>query len=598
MSGILTPAQRLYAIERPSLLMDFVGGGGFDSGLITHTRASAQVVGRDGDGQLVSLTNNVFTTDHDANGNPLGLTLEGAATQLETAPNDITNAFWQNIRSTDASNTTTAPDGTVTADTLIEDATAGASHYVRHTHTKAAAALTYVASRFVKAKERTKCAIITDDDASAGAFAFFDLDAGVVGTTFAGVFSDITSGIVAYGNGWYRVWIKFTTNTATKLNVGLGTTTSLSSILYNGDGTSGIYVWGQNLVQSSVLTSPILTLPQLLSAPLDFSNAAWTKNNVTVSANAETAPDGTLTADTITGDAGTLNKNVQYVFSGLTTSTNYITSFYVKKGTGVLQLYSNTAIYGNFYINVDLADGTSATGGTGGTAGVVDAGDYWRVYIFGNCTAAAGSFLIALVDSKSALRGATTTSTGSYTLWCANLIASSTLISPILTATATATRAATVATLATSAFGYSQSQGTWLVEASKLGLGTSGYLLSINDQPGGDDDRFDLYVSNSTNKVHLLIQNAGVTKFNSDVGSAITANTDFAASFSYGPAGVYCSVNGCTPISVGPVTFPSVDTVSFGMNQANGSTLDGSLRRVAYYETPFGADVQSLAVVA
>jgi hypothetical protein len=594
MSGILTPAQRLYAIERPSLLMDFVGGGGFDSGLITHTRASAQVVGRAGDGQLVSLTDNVFTTDHDANGNPLGLTLEGAATQLLRFPDDL-SSYWSNAATLTGTHTLTDNSGAdeLRSNQIVSIATTN-QNWVLQAHiekdndeTRFPQITAYLyggtAADTCYCHINTKTGAVTKSDSSGGA-------------------STVSS---ADGGDYWIVWI-----TINNAHANTGADISLWPAAGTVFGTRSVAATGSavfryvNFVASSVRTSPILTLPQLTTAPLDFSNAAWTKDaGVTVSADAAVAPDGTTTMDEITFPAS--SSNTIYANTSMVTATPHVASVFLKQsdaGGRYVQIAGRTNGFGiTPYVNLDLQTGTLGNG-AGTSYGVVPyPNGVYRLYFISTTTGTAtnnGGIVINVVDSLTALRFSGRTAAGKIYAWAANLVASSTLISPILTATATATRAATVATLATSAFGYSQSQGTWLVEASKLGLGTSGYLLSINDQPGGDDDRFDLYVSNSTNKVHLLIQNAGVTKFNSDVGSAITANTDFAASFSYGPAGVYCSVNGCTPISVGPVTFPSVDTVSFGMNQANGSTLDGSLRRVAYYETPFNADVQSLAVVA
>jgi len=59
----------------------------------------------------------------------------------------------------------------------------------------------------------------------------------------------------------------------------------------------------------------------------DFDNAYWVKASATVTANNATAPDGTSTADTVVGAAGTA-----FIYSGAITtsaSTTYTLSFYV-----------------------------------------------------------------------------------------------------------------------------------------------------------------------------------------------------------------------------------------------------------------------------
>jgi hypothetical protein len=64
----------------------------------------------------------------------------------------------------------------------------------------------------------------------------------------------------------------------------------------------------------------------LLTFPQDFDNAIWTKNNVIVIANAEIAPDGTLTADRIEELGNTpLTRYVQFSASGFTTNDQTLT---------------------------------------------------------------------------------------------------------------------------------------------------------------------------------------------------------------------------------------------------------------------------------
>jgi hypothetical protein len=63
----------------------------------------------------------------------------------------------------------------------------------------------------------------------------------------------------------------------------------------------------------------------------DFSNAAWTKTNVTVVTNNATSPDGTLNADTIT--ATSASGQIQQVYTG-TSGIDYNTSFWIRRKTG------------------------------------------------------------------------------------------------------------------------------------------------------------------------------------------------------------------------------------------------------------------------
>lgn len=73
----------------------------------------------------------------------------------------------------------------------------------------------------------------------------------------------------------------------------------------------------------------------------DFDNAAWFKDNCTVTANSTRAPDGSLTGDTLVSalTGGNNNVFVNQVFSGLPTNTIYTYSVYVKKGTSPTTLF-------------------------------------------------------------------------------------------------------------------------------------------------------------------------------------------------------------------------------------------------------------------
>jgi hypothetical protein len=65
----------------------------------------------------------------------------------------------------------------------------------------------------------------------------------------------------------------------------------------------------------------------------DYSNAIWTKLGVSVTTNATTAPDGTLTADLITENNVSRNHQLNYSTATLAANT-YTLSAFVKQGVG------------------------------------------------------------------------------------------------------------------------------------------------------------------------------------------------------------------------------------------------------------------------
>jgi hypothetical protein len=104
----------------------------------------------------------------------------------------------------------------------------------------------YTTSVYLKASEYTWAKVGTNVPGSA-AGAFFNLSTGVVGTTDAGV----TASIENVGNGWYRCIITTTSNSTALKYFVIWPTNSGSAIVYTGDGTSGIFAYGFQLVEGS-----------------------------------------------------------------------------------------------------------------------------------------------------------------------------------------------------------------------------------------------------------------------------------------------------------------------------------------------------------
>ena len=94
-------------------------------------------------------------------------------------------------------------------------------------------------------------------------------------------------------------------------------------------------VYSGTLWQQGYLCEPQITNRLLYSE--DFSNAAWAKTNVTVTANSTAAPDGATTADTLTATAanGTVIQDLGVVASAKKTGSLWLKR---KTGSGNIQL--------------------------------------------------------------------------------------------------------------------------------------------------------------------------------------------------------------------------------------------------------------------
>jgi len=132
--GAYTPAGRLLGSERSGVAIDFLRNSavvrdwqtpannyvGTPAGLLTYTSPSAKnILGRDG--FLASAS--TIRCEFDASGNPLGVLIEEARTNLCLQASDLTNASWTKTNLTTAK-TATGPDGVANSATTIT-ATAG-----------------------------------------------------------------------------------------------------------------------------------------------------------------------------------------------------------------------------------------------------------------------------------------------------------------------------------------------------------------------------------------------------------------------------------------------------------------------------------------
>jgi hypothetical protein len=146
------------------------------------------------------------------------------------------------VQATVTPNATAAPDGTLTADKLVEN-TATAGHDVRQTVTTEATPVTI--SCYCKAAERDAVLI---GDFNLNLFGIFKL------TGFGSVLSAspaTSTQIIALSNGWYLCVVTGIAASGAR-PYGPRLVNAAGSTNYTGDGTSGIYIWGADLRVSNI----------------------------------------------------------------------------------------------------------------------------------------------------------------------------------------------------------------------------------------------------------------------------------------------------------------------------------------------------------
>lgn len=242
-------------LSRPSLLLDFKNG--HIDPRITFTRASTATYW-DNQGVLRTALSGEPRIDHDPlTGACLGLLIEEQRTNLRSYSDDFSNAVWTKIFCSVISNVSLSPAGTVTMEKLVEDASNNI-HYLIHS-----AAVTtvignyYTRAIFAKKEERTKLSLQFDAAGfSVAQVASFDLVAKTAVVTTGGG----AAWIVDCGNNIFRCI--FTSEAATAVGVVNSQTRLLDAggnTSYLGDGSSGLYLWGDQFEIGKFATSYIPT---------------------------------------------------------------------------------------------------------------------------------------------------------------------------------------------------------------------------------------------------------------------------------------------------------------------------------------------------
>lgn len=356
----------------PSTILDYSGQKSYVGGNLTSSFDD-----------VVTATRTGLATQLDASGN-----LVWNAHNLLTYSEDFSNAAWLKSNVTVTSNATTAPDGTLTADKVINTGnTDGKLLYQSATlgGSKNTIAVFGKAAEF----DRLRINELTSNAFSAN----FDLteETATLTSGVAGIAARITS----VGSGWFFCEIdhnKTGASAYTIVGFPASAETTTGNPNYDADDTSGIYLWGAHLYRSDLggmapvpltrrvagsttyvpTTSAAVYLPReeaytYVSGSLvgpyyqkesdartnlalyssQFDNGVWVGSSSSTQANAETAPDGSLTADRYTFGAGSWYKQQSHAtVSGL----SYTISVWLKSvsGTQTIRLYgSNTDVGAN-----------------------------------------------------------------------------------------------------------------------------------------------------------------------------------------------------------------------------------------------------------
>jgi hypothetical protein len=266
--------------------------------------------------------------------------IEPVAYNLLSYSEQLNNAIWTKTAATINANATIAPNGTLTADKLIEDST-NATHLALQSISFISQSSNYNYSVYLKAAERYKFRLRFGGFGSATDING-DLNAQTVS---AGTLTNV-------GNGWFRC--EFSVNSSTGVTspfIVVSLQDNSGNNNYLGNGTSGLFVWGAQVTGGSTVktyfpttdrldvprvdysngTPSILVEPQRTNLVLrseEFDNASWVRlGTITVTSNNSISPSGNSTADLVLGADAT--SSISQIIAG-TTGLVYTNSFYIK----------------------------------------------------------------------------------------------------------------------------------------------------------------------------------------------------------------------------------------------------------------------------
>jgi hypothetical protein len=332
------------------------------------------------------------------------------------------NTTWLvNAAPTITANTTIAPDGTTTGDTIA--ATAGSSGVYQIP--VVSIGTEYSFSVYVKNITSATNILIGCDSGPSTGFVNFNAATGVI-TSVAG--SITGSSVTNAGNGWYRVSGTYVATAALNTFVIFGAS-AMTFAAWGAQFETGVTTDYIATTSAAVSVGPVSglprldylnsTCPRLLLEPQrtnlalnSESVASDTNVGYSVTANNAASPDGYVNADRILEDTGTLHL-IQKEFTVGSTTDSYAVSFFVKANgrTSGRILYGLggapfSAISATFNLTAGTITAPDASGGaTAGSSKIENYGNGWYRVSLSGVVGIAGSHYVRIQDANGGAAG-------------------------------------------------------------------------------------------------------------------------------------------------------------------------------------------------
>ena len=214
------------------------------------------------EGLIETMGANVPRLDYSGGGCPVLLT-EPQRSNLVTYSEDYSQSVWTKSKTTIISNSVVSPNGTLTADKLVED-TAFGEHIVYDLLITSSGNFSH--SIFAKAAERSKIRISSGSNLHK---VDFDLSNGSIILEVGA-----TGSIDSMANGWYKLTLSWNESSSVPQYAFVSLLDDNGLDSYQGNGSSGLYIWGSQYEVGSYPTSYIKTEGSAVTRNGDQVNGA------------------------------------------------------------------------------------------------------------------------------------------------------------------------------------------------------------------------------------------------------------------------------------------------------------------------------------
>jgi hypothetical protein len=328
-----------------------------------------------------------------------------------------------------------------------------------------------------------------------------------------------------------------------------------------------------------ILVEPARTNLVLQSQTLE--NASWSKTiggtgiAPVVTANAGTAPDGTMTADRVQFNCvGSLSADRSILLQGslvTTITTRYYQSIYVKA-------FSSGEVGKQLRIASDGLTGVSQV--------ITLTADWQRIVLNGLASGVTTNFI---VETRGTFTTPTNT-TADVLLWGAQIEAGSNATSYIPTTTLVAgtTRTADVISKTGISSLIGQTEGTIFMDLNFTNVGVDKYILVINNTANTNS----IAIRRLSGGAIRIILTATTTSGTTSQSSAVLANGNYKIAYRYISGSIKLYINGALSFSETPTfTFgAAIENIKLGMSNGNTEQLNDSINSFQLYQTALTHD--------